>query len=179
MKLPAEIADPGAWTMKKNVAFFLLGMALTVTTIMLVPKVGAQSPTQTRIYIPWIGGTDAGYSSILLVENTSVDNYGTTPAGGTCTVDAEPFAGGAILSGSLGNIPAGQSMVFSEATIAAATGLSLANSGQRAYLFVTCNFKYAHAQALLVNPGGVVTFIPGYIIPPNRSLSTGPEQLLQ
>ena len=165
--------------MKKNVTFILLGIALTVIAIALVPKVGAQSPVQTRIYIPWITGTDAGYSSLLLVENTSVDNYGTTPAGGTCTVDAEPFTGGAILSGSLGNIPAGQSIVFTEAQIAAATGLSLANSGQRAYLFLTCNFKYAHAQTLFVNPGGVVTFVPGYIIAPNRSLSTGPEQLLQ
>jgi hypothetical protein len=46
-------------------------------------------------------------------------------------------------------------------------------------MFLTCNFPYAHAQLLLVNPGGVVNFIPGYIIPPNRSFSTGPEQLLQ
>lgn len=165
--------------MKKNVAFLLLGIALTVIIITLVPKVGAQSPAQTRIYIPWITGTDAGYTSLLLVENTSVDNYGTTSSGGTCTVDAEPFTGGAILSGSLGNIPAGQSIVFTEAQIATATGLSLANSGQRAYLFLTCNFKFAHAQTLFVNPGGVVTFVPGYIIPPNRSSGTGPEQLLQ
>jgi hypothetical protein len=55
--------------MKKNVAFLLLGMALTVIVISLVSKVGAQTAAQTRIYIPWITGDDAGYTSLLLVEN--------------------------------------------------------------------------------------------------------------
>jgi hypothetical protein len=88
---------------------------------------------------------------------------------------------------SLGTIGAGDYKVYTLAQVAASTqgsggpsnGMSLANSGQRAYLMLTCTFPYAHAQLLLVNPSGVVTFLPGYIIAPNRSYTTGPEQLLQ
>jgi hypothetical protein len=167
--------------MKKNVLFCLLGVALAVIAIPLVRRVHAQTPAQTRIYIPWMTGTDAGYTSLLLVENTSVDPYGTSPStGSTCTVDAEPFSGGQLLHGTLTTtLTAGTSTVFTESQIGTATGLSLGSSGQRAYLFLTCNFLYAHAQTLFINPGGIVTFAPGYVIPPNRSLGTGPEQLLQ
>jgi hypothetical protein len=143
-----------------------------------------------------MSGSDAGYTTLLMLENTSLDPYGTTPsvaaaagtnppaypttavAGNTCTADA--YYGGAHYGpGTLPPINPGSVNVLTEAQIGTATGLSLANSGQRAYLFLTCNFKFAHAQAMLVNPGGVVNFIPGYIVSPNRSLSTGPEQLLQ
>jgi hypothetical protein len=147
-------------------------------------RVSAQNTTTTRILIPWFTGDDAGYSSLLYIVNTSMDPYGTTATSGTCTVDAYTYDsngnGTHYGQGSLGTIKPGGPNVFTQAQVqAAATGLSLANSGSRAYLFLTCNFPYAHAQTLLVNPGGVVTFIPGYIIPPNRSFSTGPEQLLQ
>lgn len=149
-------------------------------------RVSAQSTTTTRILIPWILGSDAGYTSLLEVTNTSMDPYGTTATSGTCSADFYyngTHYGSGTLTGATGQtggtIAPGQLYVFTEAQIATATGVSLANSGQRGYMFLTCTFPYAHAQALLVNPGGVITFIPGYIIPPNRSFSTGPEQLLQ
>jgi hypothetical protein len=149
-------------------------------------RVAAQSTNTTRIYIPWIGGADAGYTSLLEITNTSMDPYGTTAAGGTCTADfyynGTHYGPGTLpnQAGSAGNIFApGVLNVLDIAQIQTATGVALANSGQRGYMFLTCNFPYAHAQALMVNPGGVITFIPGYVVPPNRSFSTGPEQLLQ
>jgi len=47
-------------------------------------------------------------------------------------------------------------------------------------MFLTCNFPFAHVQAVItyLQPGPI-TYIPGYIIPPNRTFSTGSEQLLQ
>ncbi|MGA2049185.1 MAG: hypothetical protein ABSG96_15915 [Terracidiphilus sp.] len=163
----------------KNISVCLLGAALALVAYQhfWAKRILAQSTTTTRIYIPWIGGSDAGYTSLLSVQNTSMDPYGTTPATGTCTADV--FYLGTDYSGSLGTIAPGQVTIFTEAQIATATGVALANSGQRGYMFLTCNFPYAHAQALLINPGGVVSFIPGLIVPPNRGFSTGPEQLLQ
>jgi len=67
---------------------------------------------------------------------------------------------------------------LTEAQVATATGLLLANSGERAQLYISCNFPFAHAQMWLVNPSGVITVYPGYIVPPSRSFTSGPEQLL-
>jgi hypothetical protein len=171
-------------TVKKALAI-LLGAAMTILAYQHFWPKGtyAQSTTTTRILIPWIAGDDAGYSSLLEIENTSMDPYGTTATSGTCTADV--FYNGQDYSGTLPNQSGGTAFapgvlnVLTSAQIQTATGVSLANSGQRGYMFLTCNFPFAHAQALVVNPGGVVTFIPGYIIPPNRGFSTGPEQLLQ
>jgi len=142
-------------------------------------RVSAQSTTTTRILIPYFSGDDAGYSSLLYVVNTSMDPYGTTATSGTCTADV--YSNGTHYGpGSLGTIsPGGTTNLIAVSTIETATGVPLANSGSRAYMFLTCNFPYAHAELLFVNPSGVVSFVPGYIIPPNRSFSTGPEQLLQ
>lgn len=169
----------------KRILIVLLAIATSLLGYQLynTQRVHAQSTTTTRILIPWFTGSDAGYTSLLSISNTSMDPWGnTTGTSGTCLVDAYyngthyPASSG---SNSLGTVAAGSIQVFTEAQVQTATGVSLANSGQRAYLMVTCNFPYAHAQLLLVNPGGVVTFLPGSIIPPNRSYATGPEQLLQ
>lgn len=169
----------------KRVLIVLLAVATSLIGYQLysTQRVHAQSSTTTRIFIPWFSGADAGYSSLLSIANASMDPWGNTAGtSGSCTVDAYyngthyPSSSG---SNSLANIPAGSVQVFTGAQIQTATGVPLANSGQRAYLMLTCNFPYAHAQLLLVNPGGAVTFLPGSIIPPNRSYATGPEQLLQ
>jgi hypothetical protein len=175
----------GVLTVKKALAIMLGAVLAIVAFQHLWPrKTYAQSTTTTRILIPWIGGDDAGYSSLLEVENTSMDPYGTTAAGGTCAADFY-YNGTHYGPGNLPNQAGGTTFapgvlnVLTEAQIQTATGVSLANSGQRGYMFLTCNFPFAHAQALIVNPDGIITFIPGYIIPPNRGFGTGPEQLLQ
>lgn len=143
-------------------------------------SIQAQSTTSTRILLQFVTGSDAGYTTLINVTNASMDPWGnTTGVSGACMVDA--YYNGTHYPGPnpLSTIAPGSNAVYTVAQIQSVTGLSLANSGQRAYIFLNCNFPYAHAQTLLVNPGGVVTFLPGMIVPPNRSYATGPEQLLQ
>ncbi|MGB8840835.1 MAG: hypothetical protein WCC64_07165 [Aliidongia sp.] len=96
-------------------------------------------------------GDDAGYSSLLRVNN----------AGGSTVqvfVLAQPDTGGPPLIGPLATLGAGEGTVFSEPQVASATGLSLANSGQRAtiQLIIGGDATNVAATTLLVNPGGVV-----------------------
>jgi hypothetical protein len=100
----------------------------------------------------FLTGADAGYTSLVRVNNAAnVPN--------TLFAVAQPYTGGPALVGSLGSIGAGTGTVFTEAQIGTATGLSLANSGQRAVLSIIAtpggNGSVA-AAGLLVNPGGVV-----------------------
>jgi len=129
--------------------------------------------------IPWFSGSDAGYTSLLSIENASMSPYSTTGTSGTCTVNAY-YNGSLAGSGSLGTFNAGTVTVLSYGQIASATGLTLANSGQRAYLYVTCNFPYAQMQLTFVNPGGVVTFLPGQVVPSSQTNPQfGPSSRLQ
>ncbi len=131
-------------------------------------RISAQTATTTTILLPWFTGDDAGYTSLLSIQNTSMDPFGNSSVNGTCVADE--YTGGTHYGpGSLGTFDAGTTATLTEAQVATATGLSLANSGQRAYLYVTCNFPYAQAQLVFVNPGGVVTFFPGQIVPSNQS----------
>jgi hypothetical protein len=96
-------------------------------------------------------GDDAGYSSVLRVNN----------AGGSVVqlfAVAQPDTGGPQLIGPLGPLGAGEGEVITEGTIASATGMTLANSGQRATLTVIAAGDSVNvaASSLLVNPGGVV-----------------------
>jgi len=144
----------------------------------LTKRVSAQSTTSTRILIPYFSTTSGGYVSFLYVVNTSMDPYLTTATSGSCNADV--YSNGTHYGpGSLGTIAPGGTSLISSQTIDGATGSALTNSSVRSYLFLTCNFPYAHAQVLLANPNGTISYFPGYIIPPNRSFSTGPEQLLQ
>jgi hypothetical protein len=96
-------------------------------------------------------GDDAGYSSLLRVNNAG---------SGTVQVFAfvQPDTGGPPLIGPLGTLGAGEGTVFTESVVASATGLNLANSGQRAtiQLIIGGNAAEVAASTLLVNPGGVV-----------------------
>lgn len=167
----------------RNAFVLLLGVLTTFATYQhfWAKRISAQSTTTTRILIPWFSGDDANYSSLLYVVNTSMDPYGTTPVNGTCSVTAV-YNGVSYGPGSLGTIAPGtvnsSLELFTSSQIQSLTGVTLANSGQQASLYVTCNFPDAHAEMLLVNPGGVVEFHPGLILPPNRSSSPAPEQLL-
>jgi hypothetical protein len=102
----------------------------------------------------FLTGSDAGYTSLVRVNNASnVLN--------TLFAVAQPYSGGPTLVGSLGSIGAGTGTVFTEAQIGTATGLSLANSGQRATLSLIATpgpggINGVQAAGLLVNPGGMV-----------------------
>jgi hypothetical protein len=95
-------------------------------------------------------GNDAGYSSLL-----SITNQDSTTA--TIYVTAQPFTGGPALVGTLGTLAAGTGMVYTESKIGTATGLSLANSGQRAVIqVIATGTTDLTSSSLLVNPGGAV-----------------------
>jgi hypothetical protein len=131
-------------------------------------RISAQTATTTTILIPWFTGDDAGYSSLLSIQNTSMDPFGNSGVNGTCTADA--YANSTHYGpGSLGTFNAGTTTTLTEPQIGTATGITLANSGQRAYLFVTCNFPFAQAEMVQVNPGGVVTFIQGQVVPSSQT----------
>jgi|SRR5580658_262596 hypothetical protein len=97
-------------------------------------------------------GDDAGYSSYLRVNNA-----GTLPV--QVFVVVEPDTGGPELIGSLGSLGSGVGTVFTEQQVAAASGVILANSGQRATveLIIGGDFLNVEASSLLGNPTGVVT----------------------
>jgi len=99
----------------------------------------------------FLTGSDAGYTSLVRFSNGSSSTD-------TLFAVAEPYTGGPQLVGSLGTIGAGEGTVFTEAQIGTATGLTLANSGQRATLTIIAIPGGANvtASGLLVNPGGVV-----------------------
>lgn len=167
----------------RNAFICLLGVLLTFAAYQhfWAKQIAAQSTTTTRILLPMFTGSDAGNWSNLLIENTSMDPYGTTPSGPNNAVCEADFYSGGTHYGPFAldvNLP-GQVSVWSSTYIKTELLVPLSNSTQVAYIFLTCNFPYAHAQVQFVNSSGVSTYLPGYIIPPNRSFGTGPEQLLQ
>jgi hypothetical protein len=134
----------------------------------LAKRIAAQTAPTTTILLPWITGDDAGYSTLVGIQNTSMDPFGNSPVNGSCVADA--YTGSTHYGpGSLGSFNAGTTTTLTETQIGTATGLTLANSGQRAYLFLTCNFPFAQAEMLQVNPGGVISFIPGQVVPSSQS----------
>jgi hypothetical protein len=96
-------------------------------------------------------GDDAGYSSVLRVNNAGTSSV-------QLFVVAQPDTGGPQLIGPLGPLDAGMGTVFSEGQVATATGMTLANSGQRAtlQLIIGGNSVDVAASSILVNPSGVV-----------------------
>ncbi len=147
--------------MKKfRIAFFSALAIVLFCPLIASPALAAK----TIILIPWFSGSDAGYTSLLSIENTSEVPWSSGPGvSGTCTLDAY-FNGTHYGPGSLGVIAPGSVVTFTLAQISTATGLNLANSGQRAQLFLTCDFRDAQAMLLFVGPGGNVNFLQGTII---------------
>ena len=145
---------------KLRIAFFAALAILLWCPLIASPALAAK----TRILIPWFTGADAGYTSLLSIENASIEPWSAgAGVSGACTLDAY-YNGTHFGPGSLGVIAPGNVSVFTVTQVETATGLSLANSGQRAQLFLTCDFPDAQAMLLFVNLGGVVTFLPGTII---------------
>jgi hypothetical protein len=123
-----------------------LGGQVTNTTDR-IPYTGGEPLSVTN----FLTGSDAGYASLVRFSNGA-------SATQTLFAVAEPYTGGVPLVGSLGTIGAGMGTVFTEAQIGTATGLTLANSGQRATLTIIAipGGQNVTASGLLVNPGGVV-----------------------
>lgn len=148
------------------------GLALAMSCLLCEKSLHAQAAPSggSYIVIPWISGSDAGYTSLVSVTNISGNPYNIAPQTATCNVDAyyqgthygpAPLPTESGASFPAGTLPAGTEETLTEAQIGTATGLSLANSGQRATLYITCNIASVSAQMLFVNPGGAISFVPG------------------
>jgi hypothetical protein len=135
----------------------------------------AGNTVTTRLLLPWVSGSDVAYASLLTVANTGVDPFTARATSGTCALDL--FYNGVDYTGSLPSLAPGAQTTVQPSTVI--NSFPLQNSGQRGYLFITCNFPLAHAQLEFINPAGVVTFVPAYVVPPNRTALSGPEQLLR
>ena len=181
----------------KNVLLVLLGVALAISLIPLVQRLSAQStttPATTRILIPFIP-QGVQTTAFVTVTNAGKDPYGTASTAGSCTVDAY---GGGTHYGPVpfpnlneGGMPLFAGEVYTDQLSFIFPGTTAANTlpnGGNYYFILTCNFPFAHAAGLFINSVNIQgtsinnageVFVPGYIIPPNRSFSTGPEQLLQ
>lgn len=133
-----------------SIRFTLAGNARFGATQFVDPSEIRYSGGVVTPRLTFITGSDAGYSSLVSVTNQS-------SASASIFVEAEPFTGGPPLPGLLGTLAPGAGTVYTEAQIGAATGLSLANSGQRAVIqIIGVGSDDLTASSLLVSPGGVV-----------------------
>jgi|GEM_PF-1751874 hypothetical protein len=156
-----DLLANGTTLLQANNTNFILTYAPGVgTTDFLggtVPSTGDSNPYTGGCSISvtnFLTGDDAGYTSLVRFSNDSLSTE-------TLFAVAEPYTGGPTLVGELGTVGAGIGTIFTETQIGIATGLTLANSGQRATLTLiaipggACGSTVT-ASGLLVNPGGVV-----------------------
>jgi hypothetical protein len=111
-----------------------------------------------------------------------MDPWGTPlSTGSTCQADVysatAPVSHGTSTKAITGVVP-GSSQLIPIANVFTDAGATLDATG-RASIFLTCNFKYAHAQTVLVNPDGTLVYANTFIVPPNRAVGAAPEQFLQ
>jgi hypothetical protein len=145
---------------------------------------------QTVLLFPYVTNT-AGFETGISIANTSSDTLGTAGQAGTCTLSffsTNSIIGGAVTSFTAApvttaSIPAGA--IWAN-TLSAAMGQGAGAGTFQGYMFVTCNFQFAHGfafisdakatnlaegyLALVVNDGGTV---------PARNTLVGGEALAQ
>jgi hypothetical protein len=106
----------------------------------------------TQIVSSFFTGSDAGYTTLLRVNNAG-------KAAATIIAEFQPYSGGDLLIGSLGSLASATGTIFTLDQIETAVpGLNLANSGQRATLTIigTGVSSNVSASAIMVNPGGTI-----------------------
>jgi hypothetical protein len=96
-------------------------------------------------YVTNLGGFDTG----IAISNTSLDEYGTSPQAGACTI--YPFTGGAgLASFATASIAAGTT--WAALIDGASTPIVAANSFS-GYIIADCDFQYAHGFAFITQVG--------------------------
>lgn len=96
-------------------------------------------------YVTNLGGFDTG----IAISNTSLDEYGTSPQSGACTV--YPFTGGkGLASYATPTVPAGTT--WAALIDGTATPIVAPNSFS-GYIIADCDFQYAHGFAFITQTG--------------------------
>jgi len=142
----------------------------------LIPRFSAGTATaqnlfaiatcQTNLLFPFVTN-QAGFDTGIAIANTSLDPFGTSPAGGNCTLNY------------YGSLPNGQPLTTtSERTTSAVQGgqtltmvLSTGgnfgtrgNPNMQGYIIAQCDFLYAHAFAFITDgPIGQARVAEGYL----------------
>ncbi len=95
-------------------------------------------------YVTNLGGFDTG----IAISNTSLDQYGTSPQAGICTV--YPFAGGkGLASYATPSVPAGTTWT----ALVDGTATPIVGAGFSGYLIADCDFQYAHGFTFITQVG--------------------------
>jgi len=96
-------------------------------------------------YVTNLGGFDTG----IAISNTSLDEYGTSPQSGACTI--YPFTGGkGLASYATPTVPAGTT--WAALIDGTATPIVAPNSFS-GYIIADCDFQYAHGFAFITQTG--------------------------
>lgn len=95
-------------------------------------------------YVTNVGGFDTG----IAISNTSLDEYGTSPQSGACTI--YPFTGGKGLAAFTSPVvPAGTTW----AALVDASSSPIVGAGFSGYIIADCDFQYAHGFAFITQIG--------------------------
>lgn len=117
------------------------------------------SPCETRLLFPFVTSI-TGWDTGIAISNTSLDPWGTPNQSGTCTLYFYGTPGNSNQTTSV-SIAAGQQLLMTLSGGNAAQGLS-AVPNFTGYVFVVCNFQYAHGYAF-ISDLGANKFAQGYI----------------
>jgi hypothetical protein len=103
----------------------------------------------THLLFPYVTNL-AGYDTGLAISNTSLDEYGTSPQTGTCTLF--PFTGGKALASYTTAAAVTPGSTWTALVDGTATPIVPANSFS-GYIIADCNFQYAHGFAFITQIG--------------------------
>jgi len=103
----------------------------------------------THLLFPYVTNL-AGYDTGLAISNTSLDEYGTSPQTGTCTLF--PFTGGKALASYTTAAAVTPGSTWTALVDGTATPIVPPNSFS-GYIIADCNFQYAHGFAFITQIG--------------------------
>ena len=118
----------------------------------------------TTLLFPFVTN-QAGFSTAIIIANTSQDAFGTETQAGSCAIDyygGMPSGGAAPDTQRSTPVAGGEQLIFT---------LSVGNAAQdiaptpefQGYLMAHCNFRYAHGMALVTDGfGGAPSAMYGY-----------------
>jgi len=130
-------------------------------------------PCQTTLLFPFVTN-QSGFETGIAIGNTSMDPFGTTPAGGACAInfygDNAPTSAVTMVNGADGATTVAAGKVSAHTV----SGLGLVNF--QGYGIAVCNFLYAHGFAFIQGGVGPSQMAMGYLpLVLNTSTSSVPR----
>ena len=167
-------ADVGAGTVRADFAPTSAAMTAAVEAAAEVPRFvetsGAALATivvercSTTLLFPFVTNR-TGFSTGIVIANTSQDAFGTAPQEGSCTIYyyGGTGGGGAPPSAQTSrSVPAGGQLIFTLSAGAAEHGIA-PTPEFHGYIVAHCGFEYAHGAVLISNGiGGAPSLMHGY-----------------